>query len=134
MVDAMVQLSFAVQGILTRVATEADLSMTQLRLLGVLRDREPGMLQLADLLGLDKSSVTGLIDRAERRGLVRRAASPDDGRAVRVVITPHGRAVAARGAEQVERELTRLVAPLSADERKALTTTVKKLLAQPSEG
>jgi DNA-binding MarR family transcriptional regulator len=44
-----------------------DLSIPATRLLGVLRDREPTMLELAQLLELDKSSVTGLVDRAERR-------------------------------------------------------------------
>ena len=68
-VDSLVQLSFLVQGVLGSVAARYDLSITQTRLLGVLRDREPGMLELSNFLGLEKSSVTGLIDRAERRGL-----------------------------------------------------------------
>ncbi|ERK69221.1 hypothetical protein N136_04459, partial [Leifsonia aquatica ATCC 14665] len=70
LVDALVQTSFVVTGVLTRVAAERDLSLTQLRMLGVLRDRRPRMAQLAALLGLDKSTVSGLIERAERRGLV----------------------------------------------------------------
>jgi DNA-binding MarR family transcriptional regulator len=36
-------------------------------------------------------SVTGLIDRAERRGLVRRRSTPADGRAVLVSCTTEGR-------------------------------------------
>ena len=71
-------------GMLERRAAEHDLSIAATRLLGVLRDREPTMQQLARLLELDKSSVTGLVDRAERRGLVARAPSPPDKRAVLV--------------------------------------------------
>src|SRR3954462_10769404 len=71
-VDVLVQLSFLVQGVLGRIAAEHDLSLTQVRLLGILRDRRPGMLELARHLGLDKSSMTGLVARAEKRGLVRR--------------------------------------------------------------
>ena len=65
-VDALVQLSFLVQSVLTKAAAGHALTLPQVRLLGILRDREPGMQQLARHLGLDKSSVTGLVDRAER--------------------------------------------------------------------
>ena len=90
-VDALAQLSFLVQGLLTKHAAAHDLSMIQTRLLGVLRDREPTMLELARLLGLDKSSTTGLVDRAEKRGLVNRAPSPTDRRATHVALTRVGR-------------------------------------------
>jgi DNA-binding MarR family transcriptional regulator len=79
-----------------RVAAEHDLSIIQTRLLGVLRDRSPGMNELARYLELDKSSVTGLVDRAEQRGLVRRKASAADRRAIEVSITAAGRKIAQR--------------------------------------
>jgi len=60
-VDGLVQLSFLVQNALTRRAVDHGLSLIQTRLLGILRDREPGMNELATLLELDKSSITGLI-------------------------------------------------------------------------
>jgi DNA-binding MarR family transcriptional regulator len=101
LVDGLVQLSFLIQEILSQAAVRHDLSVAQLRLLGVLRDREPGMQELARYLKLDKSSVTGLIDRAERRGLVRRTAHPQDGRAVRVAATAYGQELAARGAAEI---------------------------------
>ena len=67
-VEGLAQLSFLVLGTLERRAAEHDVSIAQTRLLGVLRDRRPTMQELAKLLGLDKSSVSGLVDRAERRG------------------------------------------------------------------
>ena len=63
--DGLAQLSFLIQGALQRLAADYDVSMVQMRLLGILRDREPTMKELAALLGLDKSSTTGLVDRAE---------------------------------------------------------------------
>jgi MarR family transcriptional regulator, lower aerobic nicotinate degradation pathway regulator len=72
LVDALAQLSFVVQGALGQVAAAHDLSIVQARLLGILRDRRPTIKELARFLQLDKSSVTGLVDRAEERGLVRR--------------------------------------------------------------
>lgn len=70
--DAVVRLSFETMAVLGRVGARHDLSLTQLRMLGVMRGREPRMAELADFLGLDRSTVSGLIDRASRRGLVRR--------------------------------------------------------------
>src|SRR5580700_8461878 len=95
-VDALAQLSFVVQGALGRIAAEHDLSIVQTRLLGILRDRSPGMNELARHLELDKSSVTGLVDRAERRGLVRRVASSADRRGIQVSITAAGRKIVRR--------------------------------------
>src|ERR1700742_973446 len=92
-VDGLAQLSFLVTGLLEGRAAEQDLSLAATRLLGVLRDREPTMNELARLLDLDKSSVTGLVDRAERRGLVERAPSAADRRAVLVRLTDKGRSL-----------------------------------------
>jgi DNA-binding MarR family transcriptional regulator len=48
------------------------------------------MAELGRLLDLDKSSITGLINRAVHRGVVRRVAVPEDGRSFRVVLTDEG--------------------------------------------
>jgi DNA-binding MarR family transcriptional regulator len=127
-VDALAQLSFAVQGALSRIAATHELSMIQVRLLGVLRDRSVGMNELALHLDLDKSSVTGLIDRAERRGLVRRKTSTTDRRAVEVSITPAGRKLAERGAGEFAERVAALVAPLTAAERATLSGLATRIL------
>jgi DNA-binding MarR family transcriptional regulator len=121
-VDALAELSFLVQGTLSRRAAAHELSLIQTRLLGVLRDREPSMQQLARVLNLDKSSVSGLVDRAEKRGLVRRVPSIDDGRAVHVGLTSSGR----RTVDQVVAEFAIDVAAatecLSAADARLLST------------
>ena len=68
--DALAQMSFTLMAVLTEVAAEHDLSLTQLRVLGILRDREPTMADLATFTGLERSTISGLIDRAAQRGLV----------------------------------------------------------------
>lgn len=127
LVDSLVQSSFLVQGIMRRVAARHDLSVVQMRLLGILRDREPGILALARHLELDKSSVTGLVDRAERRGLVERVADPDDGRAVRVRLTKDGRALAARGAEEVGAGVAAATADLTDPQRRQLSSLLSRI-------
>ncbi|GII94281.1 MarR family winged helix-turn-helix transcriptional regulator [Sinosporangium siamense] len=107
LVDALVRSTFEVAGVLTRIGAERDLSLTQLRVLGILRDRRPRMTELAAFLGLDKSTLSGLIDRAERRGLVARGKNPQDLRVVDVFLTPAGLELA----EQVYGEVRRALAP-----------------------
>lgn len=136
-VDALVQLSFLIQGVLAEVAAEHDLSLIQVRLLGILCDRRPGMLELARYLGLDKSSTTGLVSRAEKRGLVQRLPSPHDGRAVLVGLTPFGRELAERGTAEAERRITALTQVLTADELtriQALTGRLLRAAASAEEG
>jgi len=76
LVDALVRSSFAVMAVLSRIGAEHDLSLTQLRMLGILRDRRVKMSELADHLGLDKSTISGLVSRAEKRHLIERAPVP----------------------------------------------------------
>jgi DNA-binding MarR family transcriptional regulator len=126
--DALVQLSFLVQGVLADVAAEHDLSLVQARLLGILRDRRPAMLELARHLGLDKSSMTGLITRAEKRDLVRRMPSPHDGRGVLVALTPAGRQLTERCTLEMDRRVAALTAPLTETEHGLLRAVAAKLL------
>jgi MarR family transcriptional regulator, lower aerobic nicotinate degradation pathway regulator len=127
-VDGLAQLSFVVQGMLERRAAEHDLSIVQTRLLGVLRDRRPTMNALAKLLALDKSSVTGLVDRAERRGLVARIPSTTDRRSVLVALTDEGRALAATVAAAFEGDVAALLDGLSRAQREALSGLVSRVL------
>jgi DNA-binding MarR family transcriptional regulator len=118
--DALVQMSFEVMGRLTQLAAEEGMSLTQLRVLGALRDRRPRMADLATGLGLDRSSVTGLIDRAQQRGLVERVTEDEDGRVVRVALTEHGHREADRMVTRMSELLADVVAPLPAAMKRSL--------------
>ena len=127
-VDGLAQLSFVIQGMLERRAAEHDLSIIQTRLLGVLRDRKPTMQELARFLGLDKSSVTGLVDRAERRGLVARVPSTTDRRAVLVSLTDDGRSLVSQAAAHFEADVLALLSHLPSRERDTLSRIISRLL------
>lgn len=129
LVDALAQLSFTIQATLGRIASEHDLSIVQARLLGILRDRRPTIKELARFLGLDKSSVTGLVDRAEERGLVTRIASPVDGRSVQVSITSAGRKLVKQAVASFETEIAALVADLSLPQRDQLSVLASRVVA-----
>jgi DNA-binding MarR family transcriptional regulator len=127
-VDGLAQLSFLIQNTLARRAAQQGLSLIQTRLLGVVRDRRPTMNELAKLLELDKSSVTGLVARAERRGLVERAPSVADRRAVLVGLTDQGRSLASRVSTLFEADVATIVSCLSPSESDALSELVGKVL------
>ena len=126
--DGLVQVSFAVIAVLSRVAAEQDLSLTQLRVLGILRDRQPTMAELATYLGLERSTVSGLIDRAVQRDLVRKATDSADGRSVRVSLTAEAR----RLSTGVIADIGELMAPmtdrLNPGEQKRLSALLLKVL------
>ncbi len=129
-VDALTQLSFVVHGLLERRAGERDVSIVLTRLMGILRDRTPTMNQLAGLLDLDKSSVSGLVDRAVRRGLVERVPSPTDRRRVHVTLTPAGRRLAAEVTGRFGSDIDELLRGLSATDRKTLTRIATSILTR----
>lgn len=130
--DAWVQMSYAVQRILVEAGEPEGLSVTQLRLLGVLRDRRLKVLQVAAVLGLEKSSASGLIDRAERRGLLERRASHDDARAVLVTLSPAGHQLAARVQRTVRDRITTLLQALSPEQSAGMATMLEQVLAAQS--
>jgi DNA-binding MarR family transcriptional regulator len=121
--DALVITSFVLMAALTEVAAEHDLSLTQLRVLGILRDREPTMADLAAFTGLDRSTVSGLIERACQRGLVVR-----DGRAVRVRPTPQARRLESGITTAINKRIAPMTGQLNASEQKRLTALLRKAL------
>src|SRR5262245_29992831 len=70
------------------VGRALDLNPTDLRCLDWLADGPKSAGQLSDGTGLSSAATTTLIDRLERRGLVRRVADPRDRRRVVVEMTP----------------------------------------------
>lgn len=122
------QISFALMAVLTEVAAEHDLSLTQLRVLGILRDREPTMADLATFTGLERSTVSGLIDRAAQRGLVTKTADPHDGRSVRVTLTEPARDLVPEITAAIGSRIEPLTGQLSTGEQRRLTALLTKAI------
>jgi len=129
LVDALAQLSFAIQGTLGQIAAAHDGSIVLARLLGIVRDRRPTIKELAGFLQLDKSSVTGLVDRAVERGLVRRVDSPVDGRSVQVAITAAGKRLVNKTTAMFGEEIAMLVSDLSPSQRDQLSVLASTVVA-----
>lgn len=128
LVDALVQASFMTMAVLNKVSAENDLSLTQLRVLAILRDRRLRMTALADYLGLEKSTMSGLVNRAEQRGLLERAPSADDGRAVDVLISRDGAALVDRLYAQVRQGLSPLTSRLVLADQRRMQDLLERML------
>jgi DNA-binding MarR family transcriptional regulator len=84
--------------------------LLMLALRGLPAGREPVIRALAERLQVRHHSAVGLIDRLERRGLVRRERAKDDRRRVLVRLTARGNSVLAKVANERIEDL-RTMAP-----------------------
>lgn len=124
--DALMTSAFVTMAIVNRIGAEHDLSLSLMRVLGILWDRRPRMTELADYLGLEKQTMSGLIARAEKRGLVARAPNKEDGRATDVFLTSEGARLVRLLREQGQQALAPAIERLSAAERKRLRELLQK--------
>jgi len=127
--DGLIQLSRLVQGIHARISERHDLTPVQAKLLCVLAFGPRGMAELAQCFGVEKAALTGLVDRAERRGLVRRSPVPGDRRALRVTLTDTGRGAAHAFHAEATQELGHLLAPLAPHEREHFRNAIATIIA-----
>ena len=116
----MVRAAFLVDAVYAKSAREYGITSQQGQLLCVLMAQPRGMSDLGAVLGLAKSSLTGLVDRTERNGLVRREPDPQDMRAVRVALTARGSKLADEFYAETCRRVEKLPSGLAPAERKAL--------------
>jgi MarR family transcriptional regulator, lower aerobic nicotinate degradation pathway regulator len=134
LVDRLVPLSFLIQAAFEQACTGHGVSPAQARLLGVLQGRSPRMAELARLLGVEKSSLTGLVDRAAAHGLVCRVVPPDDRRALHVELTERGRQVEAAFRRGNAQRVSALLGPLPEADRLQLTRLLDAVLTAAAAG
>jgi DNA-binding MarR family transcriptional regulator len=84
--------------------------------------------QLTHWLMLSPSGITSRLDRLEKAGLVERKPSEEDRRSLLIVLTPKGKKVVDEAVEAHVANQTRLLAPLTAVERKTLDQILRRLL------
>lgn len=124
----LVQFFFTQRSQLPPLAAELDLSPAQCHLLHLIDPGQPiPMGQLAETLACDASNVTGLVNRLESRGLVRRRSSDGD-RRVRVLdLTPTGARLRTQLVDRMTTPPAGL-ARLSVREQQALVRILRRLL------
>jgi DNA-binding MarR family transcriptional regulator len=126
--DALVGLSRLVQQVFADVSRCHGLTAQQTRLLCLLQSGPLGMSEVGQLLHLEKSSLTGMVDRVERRGLVSRIRSHDDRRSCRVGLTDEGTRLGVTSHAEITARLLSYTAQLPVEERRALAVSITRIL------
>jgi DNA-binding MarR family transcriptional regulator len=126
---ALVRMSFLVQSIYAEVAEKHGLTVAHAQLLCVVMDSPKGMSELARMLRLEKSSLSGLVDRAEQRGLLHRRAEGDHRRTVKVALTEAGRPITEPFFAETTKRLEEVVSVLSSRHVARFTELTRRILA-----
>lgn len=125
----LMKLFFTQRADLPTLAAEFDLSPAQCHVLHLIEPNQPlPMGQIAESLACDASNVTGLVDRLESRGLVRRQPSTGDRRIKVLELTQAGARLRSVVMERMT-EPPEILGRLSADEQRELVRILKRLLA-----
>ncbi|WP_405062243.1 MarR family transcriptional regulator [Kribbella sp. NBC_01505] len=127
---ALVQTMHLLQDLYAETSRPLGLTPQQAHLVCVLLLGPQGMTDLSRTLSIERSTLTNMVDRLERRTLVTRTAHPTDRRACEIHLTPAGEALANQAHEAVTERITQLTSNLPAATRNTLTSALQSLLAQ----
>ncbi|HET7339328.1 MAG TPA: MarR family transcriptional regulator [Candidatus Dormibacteraeota bacterium] len=106
----------------------ARLTLTQASVLRKLRSGPQTAGKLGELAGLSAASISRLVDRLERRGLVSRRRDTHDRRMVEVHLEPAGERLLGEVKVFKGSDVHRAVEAMSSDERRRLTASLTRLV------
>ena len=126
--ELLLKFFFSQRADLPALAAEFDLSPVQCHVLRLIEPGQPvPMGRIAETLACDASNVTGLVDRLEARGLVRRQPSEEDRRVKALDLTPTGARLRAVVLERMTKPPDTL-SRLSPSEQRSLARILRRLL------
>jgi DNA-binding MarR family transcriptional regulator len=96
---------------------------------------QPGIDQrsLARAIGFDTSTIAGVVDRLQARGLLQRQVSSADKRARQLTLTAAGAKLLAAVLPGMQRAQARILAPLPKGERAVFLRMLAKLVSENNE-
>lgn len=83
--------------------------------------------RISERVHLSRATVTGILTRLERRGLVERSPAPGDGRSVRISLAPAGLEVLARAPSLLQERFRAELARLAGWERLQLLSSLERI-------
>jgi DNA-binding MarR family transcriptional regulator len=107
----------------------ADLTVLQYVWRAESGDRSVRVKDLTAHLGLTGPAVTGIVDRLERQGVLRRVPNPEDGRSRFIELTPGQQEVFAAALDHTDEQLHELLSSFSERERRRLVRIVDRIVA-----
>jgi DNA-binding MarR family transcriptional regulator len=106
----------------------AELTLTQVQVLRALREGPLTLGRLGHANGMSPTSVTRIVDRLERRGLVSRRRESEDRRMVQVHLEPAGERLLAEVRLVKGSHIHRAVDAMTLEERRQLTASLRRLV------
>ena len=106
----------------------AEITLTQVQVLRALRAGPLTLGRLGQSIGLSPTSMTRVVDRLERRGLVSRRRDTDDRRLVQLHLEPAGDRLMGEIRVMRGSDVHLAVEAMTSDERKQLTSALRRLV------
>ncbi|MFI6828770.1 MarR family winged helix-turn-helix transcriptional regulator [Kribbella sp. NPDC050241] len=127
---ALVQTMHVLQDLYAETSRPLGLTPQQAHLLCVLLGGPLGMTELSRILSIERSSLTSMVDRLERRDLVSRIPNPTDRRACQIELTAPGLALAHDAHNGFTERIGAMTTGLAAADRRTLAATLQKIVAE----
>ncbi|MGW6198724.1 MarR family winged helix-turn-helix transcriptional regulator [Kribbella sp. NPDC055110] len=127
--SALVQTMHRLQDLHAETSRPLRLTPQQAHLLCVLLGGPLGMTELSRILSIERSSLTSMVDRLERRTLVARTPNPTDRRASQIELTADGLALAHEAHDAVVDRINTMTADLPRATRATIATALQSILA-----
>jgi DNA-binding MarR family transcriptional regulator len=126
------RVAHAIQNAHNEALARFDLSLRTFAVLAMIGDGAArSQLEIAQAVGLDKTTLVATIDDLERRALVRRTPDPGDRRARIVAITDEGREILEQASDVVRETEGRIFADMSCEDAQRIKAALTSLLGGP---
>lgn len=140
--DSGIRLCFEVLSLASAIDRDcarrlAEHGLSEARFVLLLLLEENGALsphRLAELAGVTRATVTGLLDGLERDGFVQRLADAQDGRRMIVKLTARGKRIDGKLFDQHAKWIAGLFADFDAGERELLSGLLRRIWAKTDAG
>jgi len=114
--------------IFAAVMSDLDLTSIQFSSLVKLRDMKAvTQTELGRLIGIDRATISGVVSRLQKRGLLQFRLDPLDRRSRIVALTPAGESLLDQALQRIGQVGEDTLAPVDETERAALRETLRKL-------
>ena len=117
----LARLGFTIKARVLQEFEEAGFAIYEYSVLAMLAEGAcEAQATIADVLGLDRSQLVGILDRLEEHGLIERTRDPNDRRRHQVSLTPAGKREFGKLRAIVRKVDAAILEPLDEDARKSL--------------
>ncbi|WP_232828909.1 MarR family winged helix-turn-helix transcriptional regulator [Kribbella monticola] len=128
LVGSLVTLMHVLQDLYAETSRPLGLTPQQAHLICVLLDGPLGMTELSRIMSIERSSLTSMVDRLERRSLVARSAHPTDRRACQIALTDEGRTLAHQAHDAYAGRVEALTTDLTPSHRSHVLAALNRIV------